>query len=473
MRVLSYCIFLLATCRSPASERESAPPLPAISTYRYDENYSVLRDPNARREADPFALPHLKYIQIGGDGTFLTFGSEFRLRYEYYEDNLWGQGPQDDGGYLWGRALPYADLHVGPHLRVFGQPITAFEWGDETGVSPPDEDRLDLLQGFVDIRLPLGANAYLLLRPGRQLLRYGSERLIGVRYGPNVPQPFDAALARVEAGPWRFDALYARPVEIDPGEWDDGADDTQLVWSLYATRQLPSLGPGSGIDAYYIGYSDDEAAFAQGEGREMRHTLGARFFVADHGLDWDLEVFYQFGSFDTDAGDGDIAAWSVASNVGYTLKAAPFRPRLALRANVISGDDDEDDADLQTFNALFPKGKYFGEIGLLGPYNLINVHPTFTLNLTDQLALDLASAFYWRFSRDDGIYDNGGNLIRDGLDSDDRYIGTQLEAVLTYTFSREIELSLAYGVFLPGRFIEDTGPQETAHFVGIELLYRF
>lgn len=457
------------------ASRPDAPALPAISTYRYDEDYAVLRNASPAQDADPLSLAPLKYMPLGDGGpSYLTLGSEFRLRYEFYGNNLWGQGPQDDGGYLWGRAMPYADLHVGPNFRAFGQLIAAFEWGDEAGVSPPDEDRLDLLQGFVDVRVPVADDASLLLRPGRQLLRYGSERLIGVRYGPNVPQPFDAALARLEQGPWRVDAFYARPVEIGPGEWDDETDDAQSAWSAYATRKLPSLGAGSGVDAYYIGYLNREAEFAQGGGRELRHTLGTRFFGENRGFDWDLEGFYQFGSFDPAAGGrGDISAWSVASNVGYTFERAPFRPRLGLRANVISGDDDPDDPDLQTFNALFPKGRYFGEVGLLGPYNLVNLHPTVTLELTEKLALDLAAVFYWRYSTRDGVYDNAGEVIRDGLRSRERYIGTQLEAFLTYAASREVEVSAAYSVFLPGRFVEDTGPDEAVHFVALELIYRF
>jgi hypothetical protein len=45
--------------------------------------------------------------------------------------------------------------------------------------------------------------------------------------------------------------------------------------------------------------------------------------------------------------------------------------------------------------------------------------------------------------------------------------------LLTHRFSREFEVSAVYEVFLPGRFIEESGPDEVVHFVGIELLYRF
>ena len=112
-------------------------------------------------------------------------------------------------------------------------------------------------------------------------------------------------------------------------------------------------------------------------------------------------------------------------------------------------------------------------VGLLGPYNLVNVQPTLTLELSDKLSLELAAAFYWRYSERDGVDDNAGNLIRDGLGSHERFIGTQLEAMLTYAPSREIEASAAYGMFLPGHFIEETGPSEVVYFIGCEVVYRF
>jgi hypothetical protein len=465
---LRHALFLAGTIVGLTHQRTlladgptSPPALPPITPVRYTEDYSA-------------APPSLKHIPLGDGGdSYLSLGIEFRLRYELYLDNVWGQGPQDSDGYLWERAMPYADLHLGPNFRAFGQLVSAFEWGDATGFKPPDEDRLDLLQAFVDVRIPIGEDRSLLFRPGRQILRYGSERLIGMRYGANVPLPFDAALARFESGSWRIDAFYGHPIATERGEWDDQWDDTQALWSLYATRALPSIAKRAGIDAYYIGYSDEGARFAQGPGEELRHTLGVRFYGEKSGFDWDVEGFYQFGQYDMAASDGNISAWAVGSNIGYTFNGAPLRPRVGLKANIISGDDDPDDADLQTFNSLFPKRKYFGEMGLIGPYNLIDVHPSLGLQLTNKTSLELASVFYWRYSTNDGIYNTPGNVIRTGFDTDARFIGTQLEAALTHRFSRELEVSATYEIFLPGTFVEKTGPDEVVHFLGIELLYRF
>jgi len=61
---------------------------------------------------------------------------------------------------------------------------------------------------------------------------------------------------------------------------------------------------------------------------------------------------YQWGSF----GRGEIRGWMVASDTGYTFPSLPLKPRLGVKANIASGDEEPADQDLQTFNHLFPKG---------------------------------------------------------------------------------------------------------------------
>lgn len=448
---------------------------PPIESVRYTEDYGYLRRGNdAAKALSPWAP--LKYIPLNGSGNaYLTLGAEFRLRYEGFQDNNWGEGAQDDDGYLWARALPLSDLHVGQNVRLFGQLISAAVYDLDLPKSPVDEDRLDLLQGFADVRLRPGEEGRpsLTLRLGRQLMTYGSGRLLDLRYGPNVLQSFDAAKVFVETDHWCLDVFYARPVDHRLSEFDDRTDDRQSVWSIYSTLH-PSPDAPFGLDLYYIGYRNEDAVFAAAMGRELRHTLGARLFGESRGWDWNFEFFYQFGDFDLPDADGDIFAWSIASDTGYSFEQAPLTPRLALRANIISGDRDPEDPDLQTFNPLFPKGKYFGELSPLGPSNLIHVNPYAVLHLSEKLQLTGNVAFYWRQSEDDGIYALGGmDQLRAGNGSDSRYIGTQAELLLEVQINRHLSVAGSYSIFTAGGFIEDTGADKTMRFVGLEWMYRF
>jgi hypothetical protein len=80
---------------------------------------------------------------------------------------------------------------------------------------------------------------------------------------------------------------------------------------------------------------------------------------------------------------------------------------------------------------------------------------------------------YWRESTGDGIYDVGGNLIRDDGGSDERFIGTQAEVVLSYEVSRNLNAMISYSQFYPGAFIEDTGPSKIVDFIGTEIQAQF
>jgi hypothetical protein len=445
------------------TEDANATPL-KTTNLRYDEDYSYLLDPAKRTGA---WWEQYKYIPLDfSDDAYLTLGLELRFRAEAYRNFNWGELPVNQ--YQWYRVLPYADLHFGQNLRLFGQVIGAWVTDKET-VGGIDATGTDLLQGFADIKLPLASGTDLTLRGGRQLLSYGTERLISLRYGPNVLRSFDTALASILSAPWRVDALYARPVRNLVGSFNDRFDPERSLWSIYAAGQLTEMSSKPGLDLYYIGYRNAAAEFNQGRGEEVRHTIGSRFFGVANGWDWNYEGMAQFGHF----GQGDIRAWSIASDTGYTFASVTLSPRLGLRANIISGDRNPNDFTLETFNPLFPKGKYFGEIGLIGPYNLINAHPTLTLQLNKDWTLDLATVFYWRESLGDGIYGPGGDLVRPSDDSRSRYIGTQADVILGWQPVPWFSAALSYSVFVPGQFIRDTGPSKTAHFVGIEAMLKF
>jgi len=457
-------IVLLVTA---GAARAADPAPPGLTNTRFDEDYRYLLDPGARTGAfwEPF-----KAIPVTPDGfVSLSTGLEARLRFEGVRNSGWGQdNPRNDAYGLW-RALPYADLRVGPGFRVFGQLILADAVGKLDPLAPPDADRIDLMQGFADLNVPLG-DAQGTLRVGRQMLAYGSERLISIRYGANVPRSFDAVTGIVRAGPWRVDAFLGRPVRVAPKLFDDERDGQRAAWALYATRPLDlGWGGSAGLDAYYIGYRNQNATFDAGAGREQRHTLGTRFFGKADGWDWNWEAMGQFGSF----GSGSIRAWSLATDTGYRMSDLPLQPRLGLKANIASGDTNPRDGTLETFNPLFPRAKYFGELTPVGPYNLMNLHPSVDLVLSDEFSLNASAIAYWRESLDDGVYDLTGGLLRSAAGSRSRYIGTQGELVLSYSNGRAFEGLVSYSLFRPGPFIKDTGPAKTTHFVGMEAVFKF
>lgn len=438
---------------------------PTYKSLRYEEDFSVLRNaPKGQDYFDP-----LKFIPVDAAAdAWLTLGGEGRLRYEYYRHSLWGQGPQDNNGYLLERLMLHADLHPNDSVRFFTQLKSGFETGRTGGPRPTDEDRLDFNQVFLDAKLPVSAGQKLTLRLGRQEMAFGSSRLISFRESPNVRLAFDGLRVILTTGVWRIDALAVEPMQTRPGALDDGNDPHQKLWGLYAVAPFPIV-PGGHVDIYYLGLERDTARFDQGVAREERHTVGARVWGKASGWDYNFEFVYQFGAF----GKNDIAAWSVASDTGYTLLDAPLQPRFGLKADIVSGDRDPNRGTLNTFNALFPRGAYFNESALIGPANLIDVHPSFELRPARSVGVSFDWDFFWRESLQDGIYGPSGNLIRSGRTTDHRYLGNQPSVRADWRAGRHWTLGATYAHFFAGKSIGESGPGRDVDYFSSWTTYLF
>lgn len=467
MRLIGGALFAIVALASvvlgQTSPVSSSPPYKLL---RYEEDWSFLRDPTRRSDFwDP-----IKYIPLGGkDQWYLSIGGELRPYYEFYRHEEWGAEPRDDNGFLLQRYILHADLHMGQRVRLFGQLKSGIELGRRGGPRPPDEDKLDLHQAFVDVNVGLGHQRSLTVRAGRQELNYGSARLVTVREGPNMRLSFDGVRAIMLAGAWRVDGFVTKPVETDRGIFDDGPVPGQTFWGVYAVRPLAVLPKKGHIDLYYLGLDRKRARFNQGVGREKRHTIGTRLWNRAPTWDYNFELVYQFGTF----GSGDICAWTVASDTGYTFQPTRFQPRIGLKANVTSGDKDPTDQDLETFHPLFPRGAYFGQLVSVGPLNHIDLHPTLDLEFPRGVSLTADWVFYWRQSTRDGVYGIPGNLLRTGQLSRARDIGHQPGIEVRWQIDRHTTFTVNYARFYAGRFLRETPPGHHITYFAAWVTYRF
>jgi len=448
-----------------ALARQAPPDGPAYKTIRYEEDWSSLASPAARtRLFDP-----LKYIPLAFcDGCYLTLGGDVRERYEYARNPSWGLDPPDSNGYLLQRYMLHADLHLGPRLRVFAQLKSGIANGQPDGPRPPDEDQLDLHQAFVEATLWAPHDGTRLsVRAGRQEVNLGSSRLVSIREGPNVRQSFDGARLTFEHARWSIDALALRPAETNRGIFDDSPNHKQSLWGIYASGPLRAR--TASLDLYYLGLDRKSHRFDQGAAREQRHSLGARIFGKPAQWDYDTEAIWQFGDF----GPSRIRAWTVASNTGYTWHALPLQPRLGLKADIASGDKNPLDRTLGTFNALYPKGAYFSQADLLGPYNLMDLHPSLALRLSRTLTLTPDADFFWRNSTHDGIYDTPGNLLASGKSAQSRRVGAHANVAVEWRASRQLTFEAHYLHFFPGPFLREVHLDRRVNFVGVWATYKF
>lgn len=436
---------------------------PAFKPLRYDEDYS-----GSKADTTAGWYNRMKYLPLSRSGnTWLSFGGEVRFQYFRFENEDWGDAPEDKDGYILTRYLGHADLHAGKYFRAFVQLQSSLAGGKPQPPSPVDENQLDLHQAFVDVTLPLRQQQTLTLRAGRQEMMYGSQRLVSVREAPNNRQAFDAVKLMYESKRLKADAFYSYYVVARDKIFDDKLGDDTRFWGAYAAiSEVPLL---HNIDAYYFGLRKAEADLDDGAGRERRHSIGARIWKRSSTWQYDLEGVYQWGKL----ADNRISAWTLSSNTSYIFSKARLTPELGLKAELISGDRHYDDGRLQTFNPLFPKGAYFGLAALIGPSNLADLHPYLTLKLNKQLSWQMDYDLFWRMSSQDGIYGPNARLIYSGRNTTSREIGQQLGANLEYTPNPFLYFRAELTWFKAGDYLKEAGTGKDIIMAGATMTLKF
>lgn len=443
--------------------RPSAP-RPSYADLRWDENWSALRDRAQRKDY----LDPLKYIPLGREGWYTTLGGEIRERYELFTHPSLGLAPETPNGFLIQRYMLHADTHLGAHVRMFLQFQSGIENGRTGGPRATDQDTLEIHQGFVDLSTSEDPKKAVTVRLGRQELQFGSGHYFSASEVFNVRRSFDAARVYWNWGKWTWNVLAARPVELNPGSFDDSPDHRQEVWATGAYGPNPWLRKGN-ISAYYIGYEHKLALFDKGLGAETRHTFGSRVWGTAGDWDYNYEFLFQTGTF----GSGNILALGVATETGYSRPKWRFSPRFALRSDTSSGDRDRSGKTLGTFNPLFPTTAYSGMIGLIGAANVVDVTPTSRFRLTRRIYFLPETSFFWRESVNDGIYSVLDTLLKTGRLSAARYIGAQVSAPFQITLDRHLTWTALITHFYAGQFIKQTPPGRSVNYFTTFLTYRF
>ena len=441
-----------------------APPFPEMT---YDEDTRYLNDPACRTNP----LDRVKFIPLNNErgDYYLSFGVPVRQRGEYFDNPTWGAGPPGSA-YLLQRYYFHADAHLGERVRLFGELGSSLEHGRKGGSRATiDENRLDLHQAFVDVRLWQAGKNSVTIRAGRHEMGFGNLSLISTRDGRNVRRSFDGLRLTGKWSEWTADVLAVKQAESKPGAFDDGIDPNSDFWGVYAAGPLQGL-PGGHLDIYFLGFSNKAVRYDQGTDREQRETVGTRLWGRRGRWDYTQEYTFQWGTF----GSADIRAWGVSTETGYRFDAVRFQPRIATKADAFSGDNDRPGPKLGTFNALYEKGPHFSYAELIGKRNLIALQPSIELDLPGRITATPNAAFYWRSSTEDGLYAPGsGALEVSGQHSRARSIGSHAAAQLKWTVDRHTTLFAEYLHFFAGEFLKQSTPGRNIDYVTWWLDFRF
>jgi hypothetical protein len=260
-------------------------------------------------------------------------------------------------------------------------------------------------------------------------------------------------------------SFFSIPVTPEPGVFDNDHGTFDETFSgLYTTTHVSN---GTHLDAYVLYQKEDEATYQSGTENERRVSLGVRHYGAFKGLTYNNEVVYQLGSF----GNQDVSAWTLSFQIEGQTTVLGREFGVGIKTEAISGDKNSADSKLNTFDALYPRGAYFGRVARFGPSNLIDVHPYANTRFS-KVSLELDYAAFWRYSLEDGVYGAAMTLEYPSL-NDKRFIANQMGFIAGYQFNHAVGLELEGNVIFPGPFLQENNLDDTLYHVVLTTEIKF
>jgi len=407
------------------------------------------------RQNDQIAIPSksenfyksLKQIRLSENNT-LSFGGSYRFQTEgFINEQFSAEEDQNDLWFLH-RFQLHAHLKISNKFELFTE-VNSSLINSKTELSPVDKDELNVNQFFARYNF----NSKWSILAGRQNMRLGSGRLIDIREGPNVRLSFDMAQLNFKVDNTNIAGFFAIPVSQNEGVFDnDFLDFDEYVSALYWTQNWKE---NSSTDSYILNKYEENKMWNTGTATDNRTSIGLRHFGSWNNLTYDNEFVYQLGSF----GDRNISAWTASFNIKHRFPLFGEVGIIGIKAEAISGDGDGTDNTLNTFDALYPRGAYFGRVARFGPSNLLDIHPYVETEF-GKLSLAMDYVAFWRFSKEDGIYGPPLNLEYP-VTNNERFIGHQIGTITAYKINDFISIELETNLIFPGNFLAESNLGDT------------
>lgn len=358
----------------------------------------------------------------------------------------------------WLRSSVQADAAVTDDLRARVEVRDARAWGTEPSTTAQLQAAgmgTDVKQAWFEADDLYGCGTR--TRAGRQVLAYGDQRLVGELDWATYGRSFDGLLLShvYERTGTKVDLFAARVIERGVGALVPGVDnDDRNFLGLYTVT--PKALHHSDLDAYLLFVKDNAVlpGEAGGTGNTGFWTGGFRVAGGKDNLDWGTEWALQGGRI---AGDRH-GAWAGSARVGYTMRDTRWTPRVGIEWDRASGDDDPTDGDLGSFQTLFPTNHgHYGIMDLMAWQNMQAWRATLGVRPSENWSID---ADYWRLYLDDSMdawYGSTGAPIRGGAAGASKYVGSEVDLVVSWKPNDRMRISIGGAQFFDGGFVRDTG----------------
>jgi alginate export protein len=404
-------------------------------------------------------------FELRGVPKWATFDAQLRGRTENQTSLNYISGNEQ----LYELTRIYGGLQVRPTrwLTGYAQFIDAHALGLPLKyVASNMRDEFDLRQGYLEFH---GEQVRIIA--GRQELKYGSERLVGISDWTNVSRTWDGFLGRV-GDKNRIDVFATSVVAIHPTSFDKhGAGLTFFG----AVGTIGTWVPHVAIQPFVFVQAFPRVQGANNVfGSQTAVTPGFEAAGDYHGgFNFDALWAIQRGSYSNES----IEASAGFIKAGYRMADIAWQPRLRGEYDYASGNPHTDPLRMGTFNQQYPSNhNAFGLTDLFGFQNIKEDRINLDLTPTKHLSLLIQQEWLQVSSTHDSVYNSGAAVAvkapTGGFLSDD--IGREFDASAKYVFLHDyMVLNAGVGHFSPGTLMQQNAHGAPLTIAYGSLTYRF
>jgi hypothetical protein len=403
-------------------------------------------------------------LQWSGVPKWATFDMQLRARTENQTADAYVPGNDQ----LYELTRVYGGLEVRPskYLTGYIQFIDAHALGLPLKyVAGNQRDSFDARQAYLDLHYK-----EFKVIAGRQELKYGGERLVGISDWTNTSRTWDGFLGRI-GDKNRLDVFSTSVVAIHPTSLDKhgagltfhGAVGTIGTWVPHAVIQ-----PFVYIKAFPRVMSQ-QGVF----GTETEVTPGVQAAgQIPGGFNFDGLFAFQRGSYSNDSIDSKAGY----IKAGYTAQKTFLQPRLMGEYDYASGNKKTDLTKINTFDQQYPSNhNAFGLTDLFGFQNIKEERINLDLTPAKHVTVLLQQEWLQTDSRFDNIYNGSAAALvkapAGGFASND--LGREFDASGKWVIRNYLVMNVGVGHFSPGTVMRENTHGAPLTLAYLAFTYRF
>jgi hypothetical protein len=326
-------------------------------------------------------------------------------------------------------------------------------------------DTFDLRQGYLDFHYkPVQ------LTVGRQELRIGDERVVGISDWSNTSRTWDGFYMRI-GDVNQLNIFSTSVVTIHPTSLDKHGAGLTFHG---VNAKLATYLPHTSIEPFVLVHALPRVTSQQGVvGSQTEVTFGSYYQTKlPLGFDSSGTGDLQRGSFSNDS----IHAGAAIVRGGYGTKRLPWQPHVEAEYDYATGNPHTNPGRIGTYDQQYPSNhNAFGLVDLFGFQNIKQRRLSLQLTPRSDLLVLFQGGSLHAATIHDGIYSSAGaSLIAapsGGFKRDD--IGSEFDASAKYIYHKSFVTNIGVGHFFPGEMMTTKKHGAPLTYAYLGFTYRF